>query len=438
MVFELFSSSIKSYANDAINFASNKCNDFKNVATCHWSNISDNGLNLWNSVSSGNISGMISDGLKFSSALSSAGNWASSITSNLLGYSSSSAGTPISSSSQTLATRAKSQGAGALKASVSETPVSAVADSYVQNLATVFKELKDQQRSDLRVSLRVAPLQSPDTGDASIIERMQYVLGNYASDVNGSTVTKLNNLTGSKGTSTLYGFLFEALSKNCGLVFPYTPTVSFNQRVKYETTDIFQSNLSLQNYAGTPVPTISLSAKFTADTKENAKYMLSAIWFLKAVTKSDFGIEAAAGDKRMAGTPPPVLYLNGYGDYIMNYIPVVVSGYSYTFNDDKDYTNIMFNLANAVKFVEYFSNDTLNSQANKNASSIYTIRNMLPIQLDIKIDLLVQPNIYQYTHNFNLQSFKQGNIHIKNNPVKSTTAPQYSLADSYKRSGWTW
>jgi hypothetical protein len=196
----------------------------------------------------------------------------------------------------------------------------------------------------------------------------------------------------------------------------------------------------MHNYGGTPPPSISLNAKFTADTKENAKHMLSAIWFLKAASKSDFGMQATASDKRIPGTPPPTLYLNGYGDYLMNYIPVVIRGYSYSFPDDRDYTNVMFNLANAMKFVEYFSDSSDTIAANSNVSNIYTIRNMLPIQMDVKIDLLVQPNIWQHIHKFDLMSYKQGNIHIKNNPVKASSSPSYSpnLAESFERSGWTW
>ena len=363
--------------------------------------------------------------------------------SSLLGFSSSNATKTMSASSPTLqvsqqlASQVSSRGAGALKASNNVLSATSASDNYSKNLATTFKELQMQQKMDMRVSLRVAPLQNPDYADVSIIDRMQYVLGNYSAQYDGDTITSLNSMVGSRGT-TIYGFLFEALSQNVGLVFPYTPTVNFSQQIKYDTTEIFQSNLALHTYGGTPPPSISIKAKFTADTKENAKYMLAAIWFLKAVSKVDYGIQAAAGDRKIAGTPPPTLYLNGYGDYIMNYIPVIIKSYSYSFSDDRDYTTVMFNLANAVRFVEYFSDETSNTQVNKNASDIWTIRNMLPIQMDLNIELLVQPNIYQHVHNFNLQNYKQGNLQIKNNPVKSSSAPNYSISQSYQKSGWTW
>lgn len=388
--------------------------------------------NLYNNVSDATSKAMTGDwsGVK---------NLFLNVGTSIVSYGTSNATRQVSQSSQQLASMVSNRGAGALKASNNVNPPSAVADNYNKNLATIFRELQAQQRMDMRVSLRVAPLQNADYADQTIIDRLQYVLGNYQAQYNGSTIVQTDALTGTRGT-TIYGFLFEALSQEVGLVFPYTPQVSFSQQVTYETTNLFQSNLAMHNYGGTPPPSISLNAKFTADTKENAKHMLSAIWFLKAASKSDFGMQATASDKRIPGTPPPTLYLNGYGDYLMNYIPVVIKGYNYSFPDDRDYTNVMFNLANAMKFVEYFSDSSDTIAANSNVSNIYTIRNMLPIQMDVKIDLLVQPNIWQHIHKFDLMSYKQGNIHIKNNPVKASSSPSYSpnLAESFERSGWTW
>ena len=77
-------------------------------------------------------------------------------------------------------------------------------------MATIFRELQAQQRMDMRVSLRVAPLQNADYADQTIIARLQYVLGNYQAQYNGSTIVQTDALTGTKGT-TIYGFLFEAL-----------------------------------------------------------------------------------------------------------------------------------------------------------------------------------------------------------------------------------
>ena len=308
-------------------------------------------------------------------------------------------------------------------------------DTSKQQLDESLAKLHQLQRNDdMRVSLRCAPLTSYSNIDETIIDRLEYVLGTKQQYYSGNIPTgSSGQIYGEMQGVNITSFLYEALAPTVGLVFPYTPAVSFNYGVNYDTTSLFQSNLAMQHYNNTPPPTISIDAKFTADTKENAKYMLAAIWFLKAVSKCDFGYQAKSGNNRIAGTPPPVLYLNGYGGYIMNYIPVVIKSFNFRFPDDVDYTNIMFNLSNAVKFVDYFSNNNSNEVNNQ-----YIIKNMLPIQMTISIQLTIQPNIYKNVHNFDLNAYKQGIIQFKASAVKNTSSPQYFSESLYSRAGWTW
>jgi len=49
------------------------------------------------------------------------------------------------------------------------------------------------------------------------------------------------------------------------------------------------------------------------------------------------------GTDGIAGTPPPVLRLNGYGDHVFNNIPVVVTQFSYDLSPDVDYINAFVN-----------------------------------------------------------------------------------------------
>ena len=61
--------------------------------------------------------------------------------------------------------------------------------------------------------------------------------------------------------------------------------------------------------------------------------MLSALWFLRACTKCDFG-EYADKDTNIPGMPPPILYLNGYNQ-IMDNIPVLIERVDFTLPEDK-------------------------------------------------------------------------------------------------------
>lgn len=298
-----------------------------------------------------------------------------------------------------------------------------------------------QKNKDLRVSLRCAPITSYTEINQTIIDRLEYILGTKQQHYSGNIPTGSTSVVQQYGSAqgvNITSFLYDALSPTVGLIFPYTPTVTFNYSVNYDNTSLFQSNLAIQHYNNTPPPTISVDAKFTADTKENAKYMLAAIWFLKAVTKCDFGYQAKIDNKRIAGTPPPVLYLHGYGDYIMNYIPVVIKSFNFRLPDDVDYTSVMFNLSNAMKFVDYFSTNNAINEIPNNSNNQYIMKNLLPIQMSLSMQLTIQPNIYKNVHNFDLNAYKQGVIQYKASAVKNTSSPQYFTESLYSRAGWTW
>jgi len=58
--------------------------------------------------------------------------------------------------------------------------------------------------------------------------------------------------------------------------------------------------------------------------------LTGAISLLRAVTKMFW-----AGDP-LAGTPPPLVFLNGYGGYFSD-VPCVVVNFTHTMPEDKDY-----------------------------------------------------------------------------------------------------
>lgn len=303
---------------------------------------------------------------------------------------------------------------------------------------TSYQYQFQKARTDKRVSLNVAPLQFDKSGNFNpskepFAKRIEYVLG-----------SKIKTLP--KG-QTIYGFLNSCLSNSCGLIFPYTPTISISHQVNYERSDITHSNVAISHYKNTPPPSYSLDAVFTADTRENALHMLSAIWFLRAVTKCDFGEQANNGGE--AGMPPPVLYLNGYNQ-IMDNIPVVVKSFSYSLPNDKDYvalgvnldsSNMVFNnrkqysdtngdfydnydgngssnvngltyLNGIINAVKNLQSDVTNISANRYNS--WYFNNWLPTEMSFKIDLEVQPNLLKYKKQFNLDDYKMGAYNLDN------------------------
>ena len=143
------------------------------------------------------------------------------------------------------------------------------------------------------------------------------------------------------------------------------------------------SNLSFLNYKNSPPPSLSVKADFTADNDKNATYMLGAIWFFRALSKTDFGEKA-----KNPGLPPPILYLNGWGGLINN-IPVVITGFNVDLPKDKHYVQI--------------------------GSS----HQWVPTQLSMNISLKIQPNIEKYKKQFDLEAYKSGVLgHVLNSEVE--------------------
>ena len=118
-----------------------------------------------------------------------------------------------------------------------------------------------------------------------------------------------------------------------GVVFPYTPQIQMGYRATYEPTDLTHSNYKIFYYKNSSVDDVTITADFTAQDTAEATYLLAVMHFFKSVTKMFYG-----QDKNpVAGTPPPLCYLNGLGQYQFNEHPVLVGSFSYTLPNDVDY-----------------------------------------------------------------------------------------------------
>ena len=125
--------------------------------------------------------------------------------------------------------------------------------------------------------------------------------------------------------------IFAPLQQIGGVLFPYTPSIQFAHKANYEIQHLVHTNYGVPQYSYSSVDNIGLTADFTANTPAEAEYIVAVIHFFRSVTKMFYGQDQAAG------TPPPVLYLNGHGPFLMDLIPVVVSSFDYSLPTDVDY-----------------------------------------------------------------------------------------------------
>lgn len=116
-----------------------------------------------------------------------------------------------------------------------------------------------------------------------------------------------------------------------GIIFPYTPTFQIQYQANYKNYDLTHSNFRGYYYSGSVVASVMMTATFTANDVIEANYLLATLHFLRSATKMFYGQDI----KR--GTPPPVVYLTGYGEYQFNNHPCLINMFSYNLPDDVDY-----------------------------------------------------------------------------------------------------
>ena len=187
-------------------------------------------------------------------------------------------------------------------------------------------------------------------------------------------------------------------SNNGGIVFPYTPTIQMSHSANYGAFDITHGMYAPNYYVNTPTPQINITALFTSNNLEEAKYTIAAIHFLKTCVKSDFGQQRRA----TAGTPPPILSFGGYGAVHAKNTPVVVKSVSYTLTEDVDY--VMVSESDIESGPQIEDTTILNAGADFEPGSTVTI----PTQLLLSIDLGVQLPPSSVRKEFNIKNFASG------------------------------
>jgi len=116
-----------------------------------------------------------------------------------------------------------------------------------------------------------------------------------------------------------------------GIIFPYTPTIDVQYRAEYNAYSPTHSNYQHYFYKNSSVQTVQLQAEFTAQDTVEAEYLLACIHFLKSASKMFYGQDA------QRGSPPPLLYLTGLGEYQFNESPCAITEFNYNLPSDVNY-----------------------------------------------------------------------------------------------------
>lgn len=219
--------------------------------------------------------------------------------------------------------------------------------------------------------------------------------------------------------------LLQPLKVTNGIIFPYTPTIGTAYKANYDTYDLTHSNYRGYFYKNSYTDAVSLKATFTAQSTADAAYVLAVIHFFRSVTKMFYGQDA------QRGSPPPLVFLSGLGDYQFNNHPCVVSSFSYNLPAEVDYisSGSPNNLGLNLQPLQNLYSTTLNAVSptvtrlaaaflprgaqNPALAPLQSLLNnptYVPSKIDLDITLLPVQTRQQVSKQFSLKNFANGNL----------------------------
>jgi hypothetical protein len=186
-----------------------------------------------------------------------------------------------------------------------------------------------------------------------------------ASDVNNDWRVRLSipPIEGFKDSPVL-----APLKKLNGLVFPYTPTIQLSHTANYNDIGLTHQNYQFSAYENSRVDQIVISAPFNVEDGSQALYWIAALHYLRSVTKM------FSGPDNNAGNPPPIVKLNGYGEYVFNNVPVVVKSFSFDLPQDADYIPASSNLLAGIPGVGTFFGSVKDSRVPTKSTLTVTLQ----------------------------------------------------------------
>lgn len=150
-------------------------------------------------------------------------------------------------------------------------------------------------------------------------------------------VTEVGNTVSSaviQGLNSFLGGNTMGGQARVGVIFPYTPQVQVQHTANYAPQKLTHNNYTQYFYENSEVSPITISGDFTVQNVNEGQYLLATIYFFRSITKMFFGQD------NNAGNPPPIVYLNGYGQYYLPNVPCVCTAFSHTMPPDCDYIDV--------------------------------------------------------------------------------------------------
>ena len=137
-----------------------------------------------------------------------------------------------------------------------------------------------------------------------------------------------------KWTSFRSSPVLQPLKDAGGCVFPYTPTISIASGATYGKIPTVHTNYNFQSFQSSDPGSITLIAPMRVEDQNQGLYWIAMVHYLRSLTKM------FSGSDPKAGNPPPIVFLNGYGNYVFKNVPVVITKMSLSLAKECDYIGV--------------------------------------------------------------------------------------------------
>ena len=214
--------------------------------------------------------------------------------------------------------------------------------------------------------------------------------------------------TGPLTSKLTTGPVLSPLAPTNGVLFPYTPSIQVTHGATYNSENLTHSNYAYQFYQSSNVDTINITATFACKNSADAAYVIAVQHFFRTVTKMFYGQDAEAG------LPPPVLRLEGHGDYQFGAhreqvggVPVVITSFSINLPEDVDYITANINrTANTESFRAAESNPFAAGSLDNGVES----QTRVPIVQQFSISCITVYSRKSITGDFGFDKFAKGQL----------------------------
>ena len=218
--------------------------------------------------------------------------------------------------------------------------------------------------------------------------------------------------------------ILKPLADTNGVIFPYTPSIQISYSANYDATDLVHSNYKVYQYKNSAVDNIQITCDFTAQDTSEANYLLAVIHFFRSVTKMFYGQDN--GPK--PGTPPPLCFLIGLGEFQFNDHPLAITSFNYSLPTDVDYiragnvsTLAGVNQQSSIRPVNAYDVSSLRLQGIKQGGSPLdpewgTLSNAkvnvtyVPTKMQIQINAVPMVSRNDASNNFSLNDYASGKL----------------------------